>query len=816
MTQRETVVAPLGMVTRPNASGQYPPGAMSDAINVCMRAPGVVEPLPARDQYAANGSGNQNAAGLWPRAGSILVAVSATGLFDVTDSARTTLTTPALWTLNANPRFMRAKQRDFVTTDGGPLWVDGTVARAVGLAPPASINATTFSTAATDQAIATGRNVNYRVIFTRRTATGLISSAPSNVLNVSNTSGSTAAPNIRARLLSVGDHQVGDVMELYRTASQAAGTDPGNRFRLAGSHTMDAGDIAALSVTITDNCADASLGGDLYSNPGQPTSSAKHNRCPSYATDMATFKGYSFYATPYSHVRAKFKILGRVGDLGVTATVRTHGIGRRTAQGDFLIGTNTILNVTNTVGMKIGQTVTENVRVPANTTITNIVGTTVTMSNNATGTAGASLFATYDRLEIQGVLYDFASLEGLADALALDDTGLIMRSDAYLRQVLDVSLAVVNAGADDNATILFEDVFYPTQGSSALGFRATNGQNYSPTLEGFSGASYTYPITPNYARSTVSKFEQPDHVPEENEVVIGSGYLHRYVPTTDTLFAFCSDGLYAIEGDAGVFRVRMVDPTLKLATRSSVGVMSNVVWAYTNHGLVSIGPNGVDRELSALTVGDRIPGGEITTPNDAPGQSHQRAFVTCDERNREVRLCIRDSGVSTIWLYNTLTDKFTTIVDSGTGVEVVAECYAPYLESIVWSPSAIGAGTPLYIYEADGTTRDDASIAFQPIYGTKEPFTLKQWSDFDFLFRNVGGGSSFLIDTKTNGDDAFSEVTSTLDQQGNRRFVTGMPLAHAMAPGCAFGFAAQSQGDAGWQLVGMSARWVPISQQVQK
>jgi hypothetical protein len=813
MSEREIVVAPLGLITKPNKIGQYPAGALLTAQNVCMRSPGVVEPLPARSAYATNGGGSDGVARVWSRKDSILVHTGSTGMFDVTASVRTAITTPTLWTLNSNPRFMRAKQRDFVTTNGGPVWLDGFTGRAVGLAPPASINATSFTVAATDQALANNTNANYRVIFTRQTATGLLSSAPSNILNIRNTSGSTAAPNIRARLLTVGAHQVGDVMEVYRTATQATGTDPGNRFRLCGSHTFDAGDIAALSVTVTDNCADASLGADLYCNPGQPSQSARHNRCPSLAYDLATFKGYAVYVTPYSHVRGKFKILGRVGALGVTSTVRTHGIGVRTAQGDFTNTSPTVLNVTNVVGLKIGQSLAENANIPANTTIANLVGTTITMSNNAIGTAGASLFASYDRFEIQGVRYDFASLEGLADALALGDTGLIMRTDAYLRQTLDSSLVVVNNGADDNATILFEDVFYPTQGSSALNFRATNGQNYSPTLNSFTGAVYTHLLAPNYARLTVSKLDQPDHVPEENELVIGSGYIHRLIPTKDTLFAFCSDGLYAIEGDGGVFRVRLVDETLRLATRSSVDVMSDMLWAYTNRGFVSIGGNGVDREISTLTIGDLIPGAAITTTNDDPGASHTRTFVTCDERNREARLCIRASSTSTIYVYNVATDKFTTIVDSSSGSEVVAECYAPYLESIVWSPSVTAPNTPLYRYATDGTTRSDGAVAFQHIYGDKQPFTLKQWSDFEFLFRNVGG--AMTLDMKVNATDAFSAVAGTLHNDA-RHYIAGMPLNHAMAPSASFGFTTLSQGGSGWQLVGLGARWVPISKQVHK
>lgn len=813
MTVRETVVAPLGLITRPNETGQYPAGALRTALNVCMRSPGIVEPLPARSQYAANGGGSAVVQRLWPTASSILVHATS-ALWSVTNAARNAITLPSEWSMSTNPRFMRAKGREYVSTNGGPLSIYSTTASPAGLAQPASIDCTAYAAGGTSQALATARNVNYRAILTRRSTTGaLLSSAPTNILNIQNNSGSTVAPDIRIRLLTIGHYAVGDVYELYRTESQASGTDPGPRFRLCGTHTLDAGDIAALSVTITDNCTDGNLGADLYTNPGQPTQSARHNRTPSYAIDMAMFKGYAFYATPYSHVRGRFKILGQCGVLGTAAT-RTHGIGSRVQNGDFTNGSPTVLNVTPTTGLKIGQKLQTSATVAANTTITNIVGTTLTLSQNATATSAGFAFYTYDRIDIHAVTYDFPSLEGLAENIAVDDVGFVMRTDAYIRQLLSGG-SVVNVGSEGDATILFEDVYYAALGVGDLGYGATNQQNYSPAMGALTSPTAAYPFLGNTARITVSKFDQPEHVPEENELVAGSGYIYRLVATTDTLFVFTSAGLFAVEGDAGAFRVRSVDQTLQLASSSAVDVMLDEVWAYTNRGLVVLGPGGVKREVSAAVVGNLIMGAAIVDASTDELTGQLATFLTCDERNREVRLCIRNVGTSTIYLYNALTDKFTTIVDAGTGVEVIAECYAPYLESIVWAPSVVGANTPLYRYATDGTTRSDDAIRFQPVFGTREPFTLKQWSDFDFLFRNVGS-SSLTLNTTVNGAQAYAGVTSTLRQDGQRGFTTGMTLADAMAPSASFGFDTASNGSAGWQLVGMSARWVPISQQVQK
>jgi hypothetical protein len=809
---RETVVAPLGLVTRPNEVGQYPAGALKSAINVCMRSPGIVEPLPARLQYAANGGGANVVHRIFPLTSSLLVQTASSGLFTVTDASRNTVALPSGWSLSSASRFSSQRGLSILTTTGDPIVVTGpTTSRPVGLPVPTVINVSSFATSSAAQAIADGRNVNYRAIVTRSAGAGKLSSAPTNILNVRNTSGAVATPDVRVRWPSVASYAVGDVVEFYRTPSQANGTDPGTRFLLCGTVTLAAGDIAARQATLTDNCADADLGMALYSNPGQPRENAKHNRTPGQCTDVAAYNGYTFYAAPYSHVRGVFKVRGRVGNTGATATSRTHGIGTREQQGDFTNGSPTVLNLTITEGLVAGQVLEPNARIPAGTTILSVVGTTMTMSQNATATAGASVFQAYDTITIQGVTYTFASLEGLATAFYDADYPLMMRINEYVKQTLDASgVPVSNVSGVNAVTILFEDLFYTSFGVGGFSYAATNGQNYSPVIS----ASYAYPFNSVPGRLMSSKFEQPEHVPGENETLVGSGNVHRIIATKDALFAFTSAGLFRVTGSGFPFTTRLIDETLRLATSSCVGAMLDKLWAYTNRGLVVIGPMGVEREVSQAVVGDLIPGSSIV---DATVEADQlNTFLTCDERNREVRLCIRSSGTSTIYLYNALTDRFSTIVDTGAGSEVAAECVAPFLGSaLVWSPTVAGATTPLYRYATDGTTRTDETIRFQPIYGTKEPFTLKQWSDFEFLFRNVGL-STFTINATVNGATAYSGVAGTARQDGTRAYVTGMTLADAMAPSASFGFDSATDGGSGWQLVGMSARWVPLSQQVQK
>lgn len=818
---RATVYTPLGLITSTNKHGHYPDGALSRAINVCMRRPGTIEPVPARVTWASNAADSSTVDRMWAGDANVLVYSVSGGLFWVNASGRTGVTPYSGWLLNASyARFMRARGRYFIGTAGGPVVCDSesdSSARPAGIAAPPHIGVQSIPGVTGDQAIANNQNANYVAIVIRRQTDGYtVASAPSNVLNVVNASGSTIALTLGVRWTTAHTYFAGDIIELYRTASQVSGTDPGARLRLCGSHTITSGEATAQFAEVTDNTANAALGADLYASPGQPTQSARPNRTPSLSRDMAMFKGYAFYATTYGHVRGVFKIRGSVGDLGsagAPAAQRIHGIGTRSQQGDFTSGNANILNVTNTAGLAIGQELDDRAipLIQPGATITNIVGTTVTMSSPATGTLATATFDSFDRIEIGGTVYRFDDVRELNENITVANVPLLARSDAYMVQ--EVNGATATPGrADGNITLLFEVPYYQTN-SAPVTFRATNGQNYVPPLESLTGTVYTYPITARYNLLTFSKLDQPEHVPSENELPVGSGVIYRLITTKDALFAFCSDGLYRVTGDAGVFRVDLVDEKLQLASSSAVDTMQNRVWAYTNRGMVRIGPGGVETEISDARVKDVLPGATLDPSTDAATGSYS-TFLTCDPHNREVRLCIRVGTTSTIYLYNTLTDSFTTIVDATTS-DVRSEVFAPFESGILWTATGSGSTRPIYEYSSS-VYRTDYDLRFQPFTGDGNAFSLKQWADFDFLFIDSPDAARTLIPT-INGTALSSAVSST-DHNGDRRFVSGVTLDSGISHMLQVGFTPGTDAGQGWRLSGTSLRWTPmrIGDQVQK
>jgi hypothetical protein len=679
--------------------------------------------------------------------------------------------------------------------------------------------------ASTDQAIEDGDNVSYRAIVTRRFSDGyVISSAPTNALNVENAHSAPVAVTLRLRWYTSHRYEAGDVIELYRTTSQTTGTDPGAVYRLCATHTIDSTDVSNKRADVVDNCADGSLGAELYTNPGQPSGTRRGNRAPSLVRDMAMFKGYAFYVTPYSNVRARLKILGAVAGDGtyLQGNNIAHGIGTRISAGTFTSGSPTVTGIAAgaIVGLAAGQTITSvGGFTPPGTTITAVGATTVTMSANATGTSGATGFYTQDRIEIQGRTFTFNSLPNLTDDLVTANNGgvynypIMPLYSVGMRKRVTSTSSFLNAETDGDVTIIFEAPYFDQIGSAALELRATNGQNYAQQLNALTGAVTSIAPEERLNRATHSKLDQPEHVPEENELTIGAGAIHRLLPTTNALFAFCSDGLYRISGDGGVFRVDIVDATIRLASSSAVDVMLDRVWAYTNRGLVRIGPSGVEVEISDARIKDLLPGATLTPSTDAATGSYA-TFLTCDPGNREVRLCLRVGTTSTIYLYNTTNDAFTTIVDTTTN-DVRAEVYAPFAGGILWAATSSGATRPIYAYDS-GAYRTDYGVLFQPFTGDKSAFMLKQWVDFDLVFADVVQ-SAMTIVPSVNDTSLVTAHSSTL-LNNDRRFVGAFTLDAGMAHTAQIGFVAGTDGGFGWRLSGVSLRWTPLptADQVQK
>lgn len=140
----------------------------------------------------------------------------------------------------------------------------------------------------------------YQILFGYTDTNGnLILGAPSERILVVNSTG--GSDNVALTFTVPQGLSTSYFYQIYRTVQTAySGTPslnvpPGAEPQLAAQATLTAGQIAALSVSVTDVTTDALLGAFLYTNPSQQ-GSLQSNNVPPLCTDLCLFSQMVFYA----------------------------------------------------------------------------------------------------------------------------------------------------------------------------------------------------------------------------------------------------------------------------------------------------------------------------------------------------------------------------------------------------------------------------------------------------------------------------------------------------------------------------------------
>lgn len=793
---KTTVLRPLGLISQPAKHGQYAPGALSRALNVCMRDPGIISSLPDvrsyRDDVISSGYTLRR---LFPGDSNVLAIGDNAGTWAarwVTGSGSTAITTPtgygslAFDTGKASAAVTRGKT--IYTPNLGPIVFDSegsTTPRIAGFYMPG--NARCVSVQSTNaQSLATGYVRRYRTLFRREQSDGYILVGPvSNAADVDNTSGSTIDPEIRLDFKGDIGLIAGDIVEIYRTDDIATGSDPGDTYRLARSYKLVSADISNTYAVVRDTSTSSTLGAELYTNPGQEKLE-NTNLAPPLADDVVVFKGHTFYASRRLPASLTFKMNNMVGTLSST-TQRIYGIGTRAVTGDISSGSPTVLNISNTNGVVIGQNI-GGTGIPQDTRITNIVGTTVTMSANATATTvGLSI-------SINDVIEFYSDIQ----YIAISDHNSIVGDFSTYEMITDVPVKTdVAAGPtlsfpeQQGATYTIRHKRY-NDIASPFAIRATNGQNYSPTLPATTGTALTGSHDERFNRYHWSKADQPEAVPVLNYGFVGNGTLYRMIPTRDALYMFCSDGLYRLTGADGEWRVDPVDPRLILAARAAVDVLGDVIWAYTNRGLVAIAGDQVS-EVASGVIGDLLPGAVYADTWDT--------FLACDELHREVWLTFRSGSNSVSYVYNTVTKAFVSVDDD----EWSCMAYSRALQSLVLG--AVSSNPDVLYFELDSsaTRMPGAELRFQPLTGDGDPFTLKEFIELSYLFEGIGSAATLVPSFDGTNYTAATVPANALESQAVVAVPRNAPgVGRRIAPGFTLSAGGTAQR---WSFRGMSLLW---------
>lgn len=194
---------------------------------------------------------------------------------------------------NARMRFVQASGNLYFTTTVGVKVLDVYTGPVYSTGMPQGLDGSGSTTGASGF-MTNNTQVAYRIVWgSRDTNSNLYLGAPSQRIIVSNSSGGTRDVSLTFTVPS--GITTSDFYQVYRSRESASSTDePTDELQLVYEANPTAGQITALSVTITDSTPTSLMGAALYTNEGQE-GIAKANYQPPLAKDICEFKGFIFY-----------------------------------------------------------------------------------------------------------------------------------------------------------------------------------------------------------------------------------------------------------------------------------------------------------------------------------------------------------------------------------------------------------------------------------------------------------------------------------------------------------------------------------------
>lgn len=593
---QERVTKLLGLVSQQSPLS-LSPGALLRARDCSMRRENVIEDRRGYKVYATLGSNVKTLLTYDNRAiahrGTTLSYDNGSGTFADYSG---TYSEPT----NKRIRSVEAFSNLYITTSAGVKVLSdlsGTAGRLAGVPRALDIS---YALAGSSGFLSDTYQCAYRATIQRTDANANVHTGyPSQRLWVTNSAG--GARNVTLTKYLPTECVAGDKVYFYRTeiASGVASDTAGDEMGLIYIYELLSADISAGFITFTDIVVDALRGATLYTSPSQEGIAQANDR-PPLAVDVAEFKDHILYANTTTKQRL-FSTLLSVSQIGRATTADT------TDTSDQLT------NIADTTNIAVGWKV-EGTGIPAGTTVSAIVGTTVTLSAaaTATDTGVAVKFFTNRTVTLAGTAYNFGSSEILSGAgspqvqvsttgVAAADIDLTARSliKVINRNSSNTSVyAYYLTGPDDTpGQMMFEE-----RGLGAAAF--TIFCSHSSLSSQFSANLPVSPDTTDQCTSTndvrlnyvfVSKKQQGEHVPTLNYLPVGkaSKAILRIISLRDSVIVIKEDGVFRIFGEVfSQMTVTAIDKTVICAAADSVVELANQVIMLSNQGVVLISETG--------------------------------------------------------------------------------------------------------------------------------------------------------------------------------------------------------------------------------
>lgn len=823
---QQLVVKPQGIITEPNKVGQFPMGAFANATNLAIRSFGSVEQV---EQWSVAG----NLSGTPFGAGYALANRSITAFIVEIGSSQnwtikwfwfnenTGLTTTGFAVIGSpfNSSISRygrtgmvllrnrliicgsadAFAFDFIGDDDGEfVSIEGP--RLCGLFQPGITTRGSQTTAEADGGVL-GPNKHITACATMRVifADGYeLVSLPSMLWDFANLS--TTLTQVPAFYSIDTDVLYGTAnrkfkIDLYRTREQSVGYDAINNKYLPISngssfYLAKTVDRTGSATGITDTTLASALGEALITNLASGGAAALP--CPPVPSKTAAeFRGHAFYANRLDPAEVTLLNPYFWGVIPQTAPVQlaTYGIGFRVfTAGAATNASPTVTGLVNTTGVVAGQNLIYRRTDTGATVMTGQVlsktGTTITSTVNSSYT-GSVTATSEDVIEFSGTRIG-AGASASAFAIGLDAFFFNVDCTAV---ALEPQTSIPGVGIYPG--------FAPTgglrirsRGYNPITLRATNGDNYSPTLPAISAPVLTIDPTPQLNGYAWSENNEPENCPPANYAFAGAGEIYKTIATRDCLWFFCSDGLYRLSGNGGDVAngydwvLDPVDPKLVLHNQNCAVVHREFVYAYTNRGLVSIDSEGTVRELSdgrinptSRDTSGKLPNRSWTVEIDNV-VNDQAVWMVADTVNDEIwlRIGFFDNNPKQIWIYNTKTDTFCIRIPT-----LYSPREVPTLgvynqgQQLVYTLFTGRTGIHIPNNNVSSSLRnyEELFAATQPIYGGSKTasHTLKHWQDVQFSFKTPQSAAGAVLTFR--GTSGGSQIARTIP------VVTGQPNAES-------------------------------------
>ena len=439
--------------------------------------------------------------------------------------------------------------------------------------------------------------VAYRVLWGIRDAqNNLILGAPSGRATIAN--GSGGSRDIALVITIPSGVTTSHFFQVYRSqASGGVAIEPDDELGLVYENNPTAGELVTGTISITDRTSDDLRGATIYTAVSQQGIAQSNDR-PPQCDDFEEFENVIVYANTKTKHRKTFTILGTTGTSGIAysdtitiagTTYTAYGTedianrryalyGTTTITGDTTNLSVTVLNASSAIPLRIGQTIT-GTGIPASTTIANVVGTTITLSQAATATNVGTTLTLSSGTPAQNIADTAASLIRVINRNTTNTT---------------VYAYYLSGPSDLPGQILIEE--RGLGGSSFALTASAHSTAFNPALP-TSGTTVSSSNDDFANGLAFSKPEISEAVPLINVRRVGSANnpIRRVKKLRNSLFIFKErEGIYRMTGTSPEnFQIELFDSSAKLLAPDSIAVVNNQIWCLCDQGITTVTETGV-------------------------------------------------------------------------------------------------------------------------------------------------------------------------------------------------------------------------------